>query len=315
MDREFVHVPVLAGEVVDLFAPVPAGLLVDATVGGGGHAEAVLAANPNLRVVGIDRDPRAVAAAAGRLRPFGARAVVVRARFDALGDLVRLHGAGAASGVLFDLGVSSPQLDEPGRGFSYRFEGPLDMRMDPGDLRSAADIVNAAPEAELARLFAANGERRFARRLARSVVVARPLRTTTDLTDAVRRALPAAVLRQRGHPARRVFQALRIAVNDELGVLAAALDQAVDILVPGGRVAVIAYHSGEDRLVKAMFADAVSGGCVCPPDLPCVCGAVPRGRLVFRGARRPAPEEVERNRRAESARLRVLERTGFPERR
>jgi 16S rRNA (cytosine1402-N4)-methyltransferase len=311
MRQVFVHEPVMVDEVVALFAPVPPGIVIDATVGAGGHARAVLEAHPHLRVLGIDRDPDAVAAAADALSSFGDRAVVRRSRFDRLVDEASRPGGSSGSqvsGVLFDLGVSSPQLDTPDRGFSYRHDAPLDMRMDPGTGPSAADIVNSWPVEELARLFASNGEGRFAMRIARAVVAARPLSTTGEFAEIVRSAIPAAVRRHGGHPARRVFQAIRIAVNDELAQLAQAIPDAVEILVPGGRCVAIAYHSGEDRLVKAAFARAASGGCVCPPGLPCTCGAVPTGRLVFRGSRRPSPTEVARNRRAESARLRALER-------
>jgi 16S rRNA (cytosine1402-N4)-methyltransferase len=211
-------------------------------------------------------------------------------------------------GVLLDLGVSSPQLDRSERGFSYRHDAPLDMRMDQARPRTAAHVVNELSEDELARLVALNGEGRFARRLARAVVAARPVTSTAELAEAVRSAIPAPARRRGGHPARRVFQAIRIAVNEELEVLAGVLPATIGQLKPGGRCVVIAYHSGEDRLVKQAFNDAVTGGCSCPPALPCVCGAVPIGRLVFRGARRPSPAEVERNRRAESARLRALER-------
>lgn len=310
MDLGFRHQPVMVEEVVEAFAPVPPGLVVDGTVGGGGHAEALLDAHPHLKLLGIDRDPAAVAAAGSRLARFGDRAQVRQARFDHLVEEAESAGSrpGTLSGVLLDLGVSSPQLDEPERGFSYRADAPLDMRMDPALPTTAADLVNGAGEDELARLFAANGEVRFARRLARAVVAARPVSTTGELVEVVRNALPAAVRRRGGHPARKVFQALRIAVNDELALLEATLPEAVDALTPGGRCAVIAYHSGEDRIVKGAFATAVTGGCVCPPGLPCACGAVPVGRLVHRGARRPAPAEVEQNHRSESARLRVLER-------
>ena len=181
--------------------------------------------------------------------------------------------------------------------------------MDPRSGTTAAELVNELPMNELARLFVANGEGRFAVRIARALVAARPLTTTTELAEAVASALPAAVRRRPGHPARRVFQALRIAVNDELGMLARALPVAVESLAPGGRCVAISYHSGEDRLVKAAFAEAARGGCACPQGLPCVCGAVSMGQLVFRGARRPSPSEVERNRRAESARLRAFQRT------
>lgn len=312
MSREpaFEHVPVMADLVVALLAPVPPGVLVDATVGGGGHAEALLRARPDVSLVGTDRDEEAVAAAAVRLAPFGDRVTLRKAEFADLGAVVAdvLGGAGTAvSGVLLDLGVSSPQLDRAGRGFSLRREGPLDMRMDPTTGRPAADLVNGASEAELAVLFAAQGEGRWARRIARAVVAARPLDTTTALAEVVEGAVPAAA-RRRGHPATRVFQALRMAVNDEVGQLAAVLPTALELLVPAGRCVVIAYHSGEDRLVKAAFAQAASGGCTCPPGLPCVCGAVPTHRLVFRGSRKAAPAEVARNRRASSARVRAAER-------
>lgn len=310
MGQSFVHQPVMAGEVVDLFASVPPGVVVDGTVGGGGHAALLLRARPDLRLLGLDRDPEAVSAATARLAPFGDRATVRQARFADLEEVVasELPPGAVLSGVLLDLGVSSPQLDVAGRGFSYRRQGPLDMRMDPTTGRPASELVNTASAEELAALFAANGEARLSRRLARAVVAARPIATTTQLAEVVADAVPAAV-RRRGHPARRVFQALRIAVNDELAELAAVLPPACRLLAVGGRCLVIAYHSGEDRLVKTVFAEVASGGCTCPPGLPCVCGARPEHRLVFRGARRPGDAEVARNPRAESARLRGIERT------
>ncbi|MGC8462837.1 MAG: 16S rRNA (cytosine(1402)-N(4))-methyltransferase RsmH [Acidimicrobiales bacterium] len=318
MSQPFTHVPVLRDDVVSLFASVPPGWIVDATVGGGGHSAALLAAHPHLRVVGIDRDPDAVAAARARLAPFGERALVRRARFDELGTVVAgaLEDAGARPvlvGALFDLGVSSHQLDAPARGFSYRADAPLDMRMDPTGGVTAAELVNELDEASLARLFADSGEGRFARRIARAVVAARPIATTGQLAEVVRSAIPAATRRTGGHPARRVFQALRIAVNEELDQLSPALGAALSLLAPGGRCLVLSYHSGEDRLVKAVFADAVTGGCQCPPGLPCQCGAVRRYRLVFRGARRPGADEVAANPRAEAARLRAVERLELPE--
>lgn len=303
MSQVYEHRAVMVAEVVDLFQPVPAGVVVDATVGGGGHAAALLEAHPHLRLLGLDRDPDAVAAARARLAPWGGRAEVVRARFDAMLDLL----PSAPVGVLFDLGVSSPQLDRPERGFSYRSEGPLDMRMDPTGGPTAAELVNALPEDELVGLLVANGEGRWARAIARAVVRARPLRTTTGLAEVVAGAVPAPA-RRRGHPASRVFQALRIQVNDELGVLGRTLASAVDALVPGGRVVVASYHSGEDRLVKAVLAEAATGGCQCPPGLPCVCGARPWARLLNRGARLASPEEVAANPRASAARLRAAER-------
>jgi 16S rRNA (cytosine1402-N4)-methyltransferase len=259
-------------------------------------------------VLGIDRDPAAVSAASDALAPYGDRAVVRRARFDRLAEVVEEVGLGPISGVLLDLGVSSTQLDDATRGFSYRHDAPLDMRMDPGQARTAADVVNDLPETELARLLAANGEGRFARRIAAAIVAARPLETTGQLADVARDAIPAPARRRGGHPAKRVFQAVRIEVNAELDVLDRALDVAIELLVPDGRCLVLSYHSGEDRLVKRRFVEAVTGGCTCPPGLPCVCGARPRGRLLGRRARRPTPAEVEANPRAGSARLRALER-------
>jgi 16S rRNA (cytosine1402-N4)-methyltransferase len=293
---------------VALLAPVPSGVIVDATVGGGGHARAILDAHPHLTVLGIDRDPSAVAAASDALATYGDRAVVRHARFDRLREVVDDVGRTPISGVLFDLGVSSAQLDDAARGFSYRHDAPLDMRMDPAERRTAADIVNGLSETELARLLAANGEGRFARRIAAAIVAARPLATTGELADVARDAIPAPARRRGGHPAKRVFQAVRIEVNTELAVLGRGLDLAIDLLVPGGRCVALSYHSGEDRLVKERFAEAVTGGCTCPPALPCVCGARPRGRLITRGARRPSAAEVEANPRASSARLRAVER-------
>ncbi len=317
MSQAFSHVPVLRDDVVSLFAAVPPGWIVDATVGGGGHAAALLDAHPQLRVVGIDRDPAAVAAAGRALAPFGDRAVVRRARFDELATVVTgvLGSAGGhpvLSGVLFDLGVSSHQLDVAARGFSYRSDAPLDMRMDPTSGVTAAELVNELDEDTLTSLFAESGEGRFARRIARAVVAARPVSTTGQLADVVRSAIPAAVRRTGGHPARRVFQALRIAVNEELDQLSSALGAALALLVPGGRCLALAYHSGEDRLVKSVFAEAATGGCQCPPALPCRCGAVREYRLVFRGARRPGADEVAVNPRAEAARLRAIERLERP---
>ncbi len=310
MSQVFEHEPVMEAEVVALFAPVPPGVVIDATVGAGGHANALLEAHPHLRVLGLDRDPDAVEAASARLARFGDRATVRHAPFNRLAEEMENVGDSTdrVSGVLFDLGVSSPQLDRAERGFSYRNEGPVDMRMDPTSGPSGAEIVNTWSVDDLSRLFAANGEGRFAMRIARAVVAARPITTTAELAEVVRVAIPAATRRTGGHPARRVFQAVRIAVNDELGQLADTMPTAIDVLAPQGRCVAISYHSGEDRIVKAAFSRAETGGCVCPPGLPCACGAVPVGRLVFRGSRRPTSEEMARNRRAESARLRAIER-------
>ncbi len=308
MAHSFEHTPVLRDEVVSLFASVPPGVIVDATVGGGGHSAALLEAYPALSVVGLDRDPVALQSAGNRLAPFGDRVTLIRSPFSDLEEVVSDTGVGPLSGVLLDLGVSSPQLDRAERGFSFRVDGPLDMRMDPTSGVTAAELVNGLPEEALAALFRENGEGRLSGRIARAIVRARPLTSTGELADVVARAVPAAV-RRKGHPARRVFQALRIEVNDELGELRTVLPVALTHLAVGGVCAVISYHSGEDRLTKQTFAEAASGGCVCPPGLPCVCGAVARHRLVFRGARKASEAEVAANPRAESARLRAMVRT------
>ncbi len=302
-ERPFAHRPVMADEVVALFAPVPSGWVIDATLGGGGHAEGILDAHPHLRVLGIDQDPAALLAAGDRLTRFGDRAQVVRGRFDAIGDMAA--DLEAVTGVLFDLGVSSPQLDRPERGFSYRHEGPLDMRMDPDGPVSASTVVNDYPEARLAAVLRDLGDERYAGRVARAIVAARPVATTTELAEIVRDAIPAPARRTGGHPAKRSFQAIRIEVNEELTILAGAIDAAIDLLAPDGRLVVLAYHSGEDRIVKAGLRSAATGGCTCPTGLPCVCGATPSVRLLKQGAWKPKPEEVTANPRAESARLRA----------
>jgi 16S rRNA (cytosine1402-N4)-methyltransferase len=314
-DREFAHRPVMVDEIVELFAPVPAGWVVDATLGGAGHASAMLAAHPHLKVLGIDRDPDALAAARERLEPFGDRVRTVRVRFDRLADAVtsEVPGDELVVGALFDLGVSSPQLDRAERGFSYRLDGPLDMRMDPSAPRTADDVVNGYTEAELVRVLRDNGDERFAGRIARALIAARPVRTTGELSDLVKSAIPAPARRRGGHPAKRTFQAIRIEVNDELRVLPDALSASLDSLAPGGRIAVLSYHSGEDRIVKQVLRDAETGGCICPPGLPCVCGAVPTVRLLKRGGRTPSAAELETNPRAESARLRSAEKLPGPE--
>jgi 16S rRNA (cytosine1402-N4)-methyltransferase len=291
---------------------VPPAPLVNTTVAAGGPAAALLDALPGHSLIGLDRDDRALDLAAAALARFGGRAVLRRANFDDLASVVADLGHQAVSGVLFDLGVSSMQLDEPDRGFTYRGDGPLDMRADRRQPTTAADVVNGYGEPELARVIARYGDERFARRIARAIVAARPLTTTGRLAAVVRDAIPAPARRRGGHPAKRTFQAIRIEVNGELATLGATLDRAIDLLVPGGRCAVLAYHSGEDRIVKGRFAEAVTGGCTCPPGLPCGCGAVPSARLVWRGSRTPQPEETAANPRSESARLRAAEKLEVP---
>jgi 16S rRNA (cytosine1402-N4)-methyltransferase len=304
----FAHEPVMVREVAALFASVPTGWVVDCTVGGGGHARVLLEGESRLEVLGLDRDDDALAAAAHTLAPFGSRARLRKARFDTLGRVVDEEGIGPVVGVLFDLGVSSPQLDRAERGFSYRHDGPLDMRMDRSTGLTAADVVNGYDEDHLAQILWVYGDERYARRIAAAIVAARPLATTGQLAEVVRSAIPAAARRHGGHPAKRTFQAIRIEVNDELEVLRRALDAAIDLLVPGGRCVVISYHSGEDRLVKSRFVEAATGGCTCPSGLPCVCGARPRVRLLRRGAVKPSAEELAANPRAQSARLRAVEK-------
>ncbi|HHC08194.1 MAG TPA: 16S rRNA (cytosine(1402)-N(4))-methyltransferase RsmH [Actinobacteria bacterium] len=301
------HVPVLRDEVVAYLAPAGSGTIVDATYGRGGHALALAAAYPAAWIVGVDRDPEAVASA-----PRRPRLVVVRGNFADLDRIVARvreehDELPPIAGVLLDLGVSSPQLDAPERGFSYRTAGPLDMRMGPDAATDAASLVAHADVDELTRIFRRYGEERYARRIAEAVVRARPIHDTAELAAVVAEAVPAAA-RRSGHPARRVFQALRIAVNEELDALERGLDAAVGLLAPGGRIVVISYHSLEDRIVKRRFA-AAAAGCVCPPDLPvCACGRVPELRLVTRRAVRPSPKEVAENPRSRSARLRVAEK-------
>ena len=306
-EEGFRHQPVMVAEVTELLGPVPPGLVVDATVGAGGHARALLEAHAHIEVVGLDQDADALTAAVEALRPYGDRVVLRQARFDRMTMICEELGHIQVSGVLFDLGVSSPQLDRPQRGFSYRADGPLDMRMDRGQRLTAADVVNTYDEDRLAKVLTTYGDERFARRIAGAIVAARPLSRTTELAEVVRAAIPAPARRRGGHPARRTFQAIRIEVNRELEALPGAVDQAVDLLRPGGRCVVLAYHSGEDRIVKQRFSEASTGGCTCPPALPCVCGARPRVRLLRRGAR-PSAAEVAANPRAESARLRAVEK-------
>jgi len=307
----------MVAEVVGAFAPVPAGLLVDGTVGGGGHAGALLGALRDSVVLGLDRDAEAVAAAGERLSGYGVRVLVRRSGFEDLAGVLASPEVAALGlpvvGVLFDLGVSSWQLDEPGRGFAYRVDAPLDMRMDRSQDMSAKDVVNGYEETELARVIARYGEERFARPIARAIVAHRPIETTAALAEVVRQAIPAPARRTGPHPARRTFQAVRMEVNAELDHLDAGLDAAFAALAPGGRLAVLSYHSLEDRMVKEHFTGWSSRPPV-PRGLPVtgIPGEPPPARLVTRGAARPTAAEVAANPRAESARLRVLERVAPP---
>ena len=313
------HVPVLADRVTALLAPALAAegaVLVDATLGRAGHARALLEACPGLFLIGVDADVAAIDAAGQRLAPYAARVTLVHARYDEIpAILAAAAGNGTIEpdrvmGLLFDLGVSSPQLDDAGRGFAYAQDAPLDMRMDQTSGRTAANIVNGYPAAELARVLRVYGEERFARRIADAVVRERsraPITSTQRLSAIVKEAIPAATRRTGGNPAKRTFQALRIEVNDELGTLRRALPAALDALAVGGRVVVLAYHSLEDRIVKQELVRRAADQT--PPGLPVTAeAAAPRFRLLTRGAERPGSEESASNPRATSARLRAAER-------
>lgn len=296
------HQPVMTREIEELFESIDGGVLVDATYGGGGHSRSLLAAYPELEIIGIDRDGEAVA------RPVPERVRLYQRAFSLMGELLDELGIESVDGVLFDLGVSGHQLDTAERGFSYREAGPLDMRMGPDSPHSADEIVNQWSEARLRQIISRYGEERFAARIARAIVGARPVPDTARLAEIVRSAIPAATRRTGGHPARRTFQAIRIAANDELEEVGSAIEVALDRLAPGGRCVVISYHSLEDRIVKRAFAERAQG-CNCPPELPeCRCGITPSIRLVNRKPLRPGDEEVAANPRARSARVRSAEK-------
>jgi len=309
------HIPVLAEEVMSMLGPAPGSLQIDATLGGGGHTERILeATDPDGRLLGIDADGAAVARVDGRLRPrFGDRLVLRQANFRELGVVARDAGFGAVDGTLFDLGLSSYQLADIERGFGFRAGGPLDMRFDTRRGVPAAELLATLDADELTALFRRYGEDPNARRIARAIVDERrtePVTTAEDLAALVERVVPVNPRRpgRRTHPATRVFQALRIAVNEELEALQEGLAAAVDLLLPGGRLVVLSYHSLEDRIVKRFFA-AERRGCICPPELPvCVCGRNPRLRLLTSKPVMPTASEVEANPRARSARLRAAER-------
>jgi len=302
----FSHDPVMVREITELFAGVPHGFVLDATLGGAGHTTAILDAHPGLSVLGLDRDPAALAASRERLAPYGDRVMLQHRRFDDLDAAMLEAGIAELSGALFDLGVSSHQFDSGERGFSYRHDAPLDMRMDTTEATTAADVVNQASEIEIAQILRKYSDEKFAGRIARAIVSARPIHTTSELADIVASAIPAPARRRGGHPAKRTFQALRISLNKELEILPNAIDSAVRRTSSGGRVAVLSYHSGEDRIIKARFKQHATGGCECPSQLPCGCGAQRTVRLV-RVASKPSAVEQEKNPRSTSARLRVAE--------
>jgi 16S rRNA (cytosine1402-N4)-methyltransferase len=307
------HVPVMLDRVVELLSPAltaPGSVVVDATLGLGGHAEALLRRCPEARLIGLDRDPAALRRAAARLAPFGERAETVHAVYDELPAVLAERAMPAVQGVLFDLGVSSLQLDEADRGFSYAHDTPLDMRMDQSGGRTAADVLNTYSAAELARVLREYGEERYARRIAAAIVRERtrqPFTTSGRLVELVRAEIPAPARRTGGHPAKRTFQALRVEVNDELSVLERALPAGVDALAVRGRIVALAYHSLEDRLVKRTFAPLSRSSA--PPGLPVELPEHrPVLRLLTRGAETPTSGEIEQNPRAAAARLRAAER-------
>ena len=302
------HEPVMTAEVVRIFAGAPEGIVVDATVGGGGHSERILEGDSSRRIVGFDRDPAALSAAGTALARFGSRCQLVRSDFSRLAQVASDLGIAAVAGVLVDLGVSSHQFDVPERGFSYRADARLDMRMDPDAARSAWDVVNTTTPDELVQILARGGEDRFASRVGAAIVRNRPLHTTYELAEAVLSGIPAYARRGGGHPAKRSFQAIRIEVNGELDALRSVLEAAVRLLVPDGRLVVLSYHSGEDRIVKSFITRHETGGCTCPVGLPCACGAQPLLARLNRSPLRPSAAETALNRRAASARLRAAVR-------
>lgn len=309
--EDFTHVSVLLQEAVDALNIRPDGVYVDGTLGRAGHSREIAGRLTTGRLIAIDRDQAALDAAPGRLGALMDKTTLLHGNFADLSALLDSAGVDKADGMLFDLGVSSPQLDDETRGFSYLKDAPLDMRMDTSAPLTARDIVNGWSQEELKRILQDYGEERYAAQIAAKIVrrrEERPVETTLELAELIRSAMPAAALREKQHPAKRSFQAIRIAVNDELSAIPAMLDQAVERLNAGGRLAVITFHSLEDRPVKAAMQNWAKG-CTCPPDFPvCVCGNKPKARLVTRKPILPSEEELERNPRARSAKLRVAER-------
>jgi 16S rRNA (cytosine1402-N4)-methyltransferase len=309
---EYRHQPVLLAEVLQHLKLPKGGIVVDATVGAGGHALGIIEAlGKQGFLVGLDVDNEALDAAAKTLAPFGQQIKLIRESYKNLDKVLTALSLGKVDAFLFDLGVASFQLDEAERGFSYRFDAPLDMRFDRREKLTAFHVVNKYSEKELARVIREYGEEKWAKKIAREIILRRakkPIERTSELAEIVRKAIPAPARRKGPHPARRTFQALRIEVNRELEGLGEAIRTAVRWLNPGGRIAVISYHSLEDRIVKKAFRD-LARGCVCPPDIPrCVCGKKALMKVLTRRVVKPSPEEVKKNPRADSARLRVAER-------
>ncbi|HCI64221.1 MAG TPA: 16S rRNA (cytosine(1402)-N(4))-methyltransferase [Clostridiales bacterium] len=308
---EFHHVSVLLEECIEALNIKPDGIYVDGTLGGGGHSRRIAAQLTTGRLIGIDRDPVALAAAGERLKPFADRVTLVHSNFDEMDTVLKDLGIPGVDGILMDLGVSSPQLDDGSRGFSYMTDAPLDMRMNGEDTLDARQIVNTWSYEELKRILYDYGEERYAPRIAGAICKRReeaPIETTLELVDIIRGAMPAAALREKQHPAKRSFQAIRIAVNDELGSVERVMKGAVPCLNPGGRLAVITFHSLEDRIVKNAMAEAAKG-CICPREFPvCVCGRKPQVKIITRKPITATDDELAANPRARSAKLRVCEK-------
>ena len=309
---EFQHKSVLLQECIDALNIRPDGIYLDGTLGGAGHSSQIARRRTEGgRLIGVDRDRTALAAAKERLAPYADRVTLVHSNFAEIDAILDSLGIPAVDGMLFDLGVSSPQLDDASRGFSYMADAPLDMRMDKDDALTAGAVVNTWPQGELRRILYDYGEERYAPQIAAAICRARekaPVETTLELVDIIRSAMPAQALREKQHPAKRSFQAIRIAVNDELGAVSRMMQAAVGRLNPGGRLAVITFHSLEDRIVKSEMQQAARG-CTCPPEFPvCVCGKKPLVKLVTRKPIVSGPAELEENPRARSAKLRVAEK-------
>ena len=308
---EFHHVSVLLEECIQGLNIKPDGIYVDGTLGGAGHSSRIAALLTTGRHIGIDRDPVALKAAKERLAPWADRVTLVHSNFCEIAQVLKDLGIPGVDGILLDLGVSSPQLDDGERGFSYMVDAPLDMRMNNEDALSAHDVVNTWSYEELKRILYDYGEERYAPQIASAICRKRettPIESTLQLVDVIRSAMPPAALREKQHPAKRSFQAIRIAVNDELGAVEKVMEDAIPLLNPGGRLAVITFHSLEDRIVKTKMA-AAAKGCICPPEFPvCVCGRKPQVKILTRKPIVSGDEELERNPRARSAKLRICEK-------
>ena len=313
MAQEFRHLSVLPEEVIEGLKIDPSGIYVDGTLGGGGHAFLVAEKlSRGGKLIGIDRDAEAIEAAAKRLEPFMDRVTIVKGNYENAKQILSDLGIDKVNGILLDLGVSSYQFDNKDRGFSYREDAPLDMRMDRSDVMTAYDVVNTYSENELCRILKDYGEEKFAKNIAARIVKNReiaPIRTTFELTETIKASIPARFRETGGHPSKKTFQAIRIEVNRELDILKNVIDDLIDLLAPGGRLCIISFHSLEDRIVKQAFKEA-EDPCICPPDFPvCVCGRKSKGNVVTRKPVTAGEEELENNQRAHSAKLRIFEKT------